>query len=100
MQSIFKGTTEAKEVVLLIEVADSSLKIDLGKKADMYSRARITDYWVLDIANRSIHVHRQPTPDGYLSMKEYSEYESISLLSRPDATITPHELLPPVNLSE
>ncbi len=43
------------EVYLIIEVADSSLKIDCDTKAKAYSQAGITDYWVLDVTSRQLY---------------------------------------------
>ena len=100
LESYPTEVTPVEDVLLLIEIADSSRKDDLGKKADLYSRSGISDYWVLDTLNRSIHVHRQPTPEGYLSVLVYAECESISPLSRPEATISAIELLPPVSLKQ
>ncbi len=44
------------DVMLLIEVSDSSLKRDLQEKADLYSERGVAEYWVVDIPNRRIHV--------------------------------------------
>ncbi len=46
----------ASDVMLLIEVADSSLSTDLLEKADLYAAGGIAEYWIVDIANRRIHV--------------------------------------------
>src|ERR1700756_4560951 len=45
---------------LVVEVANTSLGFDLGAKANLYARAGIVDYWVLDIAGRRMIVHRSP----------------------------------------
>lgn len=52
-------------VLLVIEQADTSLRRDLSDKAALYARHGIRDYWVVDLEARRVHVHRQPTPDGY-----------------------------------
>jgi Uma2 family endonuclease len=53
------------EILLLIEVADSSLDYDCGEKAELYAAAGIEDYWVVDLQHRQIHVFRKPTPNGF-----------------------------------
>jgi Uma2 family endonuclease len=54
-----------EEVLLLIEVADSSLDYDCGEKAELYAAAGIQDFWVVDLQNRVIHVFRRPSATGF-----------------------------------
>ncbi|MDB9540696.1 Uma2 family endonuclease [Anabaenopsis tanganyikae CS-531] len=84
------------EVYLIIEVADSSLKIDCDTKAKAYSQAGITDYWVLDVTSRQLHVFREPTQLGYESAAILPEDATISPLAFPDLQILVLEMLPPV----
>jgi Uma2 family endonuclease len=51
--------------VLLIEVAASSLPVDLAVKAPLYASAAIAEYWVLDLDGRRAIVHREPEAGGY-----------------------------------
>lgn len=55
------------EILLLIEVADSSLAYDLGEKCQLYAEAGIRNYWVFDVPNRKVHVFRDPSDNGYKS---------------------------------
>ena len=45
---------------LLVEVADSSLLFDRRKKASLYARAQIADYWIVNLKERVVEVYRQP----------------------------------------
>lgn len=83
------------EVYLIIEVADRSLKIDCDTKAKAYSQAGITDYWVLDVNSRQLHVFREPTQLGYESAGILPEDATISPLAFPDLQILVLEMLPP-----
>lgn len=85
-----------KEVYLIIEVADSSLKLDCQIKAKAYSQAGITDYWVLDVVRRQLYVFREPTQNGYQSEVILAEDATISPLEFPDLSITVLEILPPL----
>ncbi|BAZ32997.1 hypothetical protein NIES4074_55050 [Cylindrospermum sp. NIES-4074] len=87
------------EVYLIIEVADSSLKLDCETKAKAYSQAGIKDYWVLDVVNRYLHIFREPTEDGYQSEVILAEDGIISPLEFPDLQIVVLEMLPPVSFS-
>lgn len=84
------------EVYLIIEVADSSLKLDCETKAKAYSQAGITDYWVLDVVSRQLHVFREPTEDGYQSEVTLVQNATISPLEFPDLSIAVLEMLPPI----
>lgn len=53
------------QALLVIEVSRSSLRKDLGVKAELYAEAGVPEYWVIDLAAAVVHVHRQPTPNGY-----------------------------------
>lgn len=84
------------EVYLIIEVADSSLKLDCEIKAKAYSQAGIQDYWVLDVVNRQLHVFREPSPEGYKSKVVLTEDAVIAPLEFPDVQVAVLEMLPPV----
>ncbi len=59
----------AADVLLLIEVADTTLHLDLGEKAALYAEAGIPEYWVVDIESRRLLVHRQPAGGEYLDVR-------------------------------
>jgi Uma2 family endonuclease len=72
---------------LLIEVSDTTLGFDLTRKAALYARAGIADYWVFDVAARRLIVHRDPRDGRYQSVMEYGEHESVAALAAPDAPL-------------
>lgn len=49
---------------LVIEVSDSTLKTDLGVKAELYARVGVPEYWVIDLAGSRALLHTNPRPDG------------------------------------
>lgn len=51
--------------LLVVEVARSSLVIDLGVKVRVYAAAGVPDYWVLDVDAGRLHAHHGPGPEGY-----------------------------------
>lgn len=55
----------AADVLLLIEVAQSSLRYDRGVKLPLYARHGVPEVWIVDLANRVVEVHRDPQADGY-----------------------------------
>jgi Uma2 family endonuclease len=48
--------------LLIVEVSDSSLTLDRTEKASLYARAGIADYWILNLVERVLEVHREPAP--------------------------------------
>jgi len=85
------------EVYLIIEVADTTLSRDIEFKARIYARAGITDYWVLDVNNRRLHIFREPSLNGYQSELILSDSGSVSLLAFPNVIITVGEMLRPLS---
>jgi len=59
-----KGNPTGDDVLLVIEVADSSLTLDLRTKPAKYARAGIRRYWVVDLRHRTLHDHRDPDRRG------------------------------------
>jgi Uma2 family endonuclease len=61
------GTAKATppDVLLLIEVADRTLRTDLGRKARIYASGGVSEYWVVDLNNRVLYVHRSPAGGTY-----------------------------------
>ena len=53
------------DLALVIEVSDSTLRNDLGKKAQLYAAHGVRDYWVIDVTGERLHRHSEPGPDGY-----------------------------------
>ena len=81
------------DVVLLIEVADSSVENDLGEKALLYAQASIADHWVILAEARAIVRHRQPSPEGYQDVLRLAGAETLSPLALPEVIWTINELL-------
>jgi Uma2 family endonuclease len=73
----------AAEILLVVEVADSTLGFDLKTKARLYARAEIVEYWVVDVTGRRIIVHREPIGGAYAAIAAFSENESIAPLAAP-----------------
>lgn len=88
------GTPPVDDVRLLVEVSDSTLEYDLTPKATLYARAGVAEYWVLDLPNRRLHVHLDPSEAGYGRVTTLAESQTIAPLANPDATVLVSALLP------
>ena len=82
-----------EDILLVIEVADSSVEYDLGRKARLYARHAIPELWVLDQRDDRLVVSRDPTPRGYATVQALDRGQSISPLAFPEVTFTVQELL-------
>ena len=52
-------------VALIVEVSDTTLATDLGRKAKLYAQAGIPEYWVVDVEGCIVRQHRLPGESGY-----------------------------------
>jgi Uma2 family endonuclease len=82
------------ELLLVVEVADTSLRQDLTTKRDLYARAAVAEYWVLDLQSRCLVVHRRPAQDEYGETVILAEGDAAACESRPGQTIPVRDLLP------
>ncbi len=80
------------DVLLLIEVSDSSMTPDLGEKAELYATHGIPAYWVIDINAEQVHVHQDPIDGYYKSIVRRGKRGSISPICLPHATLNLTEL--------
>lgn len=86
------GHPQAADVLLLIEVSDSSLTSDRNEKAKLYAGAGISEYWIINVPDDAIHVYRQPAESGYQMMLTVKPGETVAPLVQPDAALNVSEL--------
>jgi Uma2 family endonuclease len=77
-----KGLSAAT-VRLVVEIADSSLGYDLGRKSGLYASFGIGELWVIDAVRLVTHIHREPMPSGYRSVTTLSKDERLIPLAEP-----------------
>jgi Uma2 family endonuclease len=56
---------EAKDIFLLIEVADTTFSKDRKLKSRIYAKNRVLEYWILDLQSRQVYVFRKPDGETY-----------------------------------
>jgi Uma2 family endonuclease len=78
----------APDVLLLVEISDSSLAVDQGIKRALYSRHGVAEYWVVDMPGKRIHVYREPMVDGYAQALECTLRDVLSLRGLPRVKVT------------
>jgi Uma2 family endonuclease len=83
---------QPEDVLLLVEVADTSLDYDQGKKIPAYARAGIPEVWLVNLADECVTVHRQPGIAGYESVVERRAGERIAPAAFPEVKLNLAEL--------
>jgi Uma2 family endonuclease len=79
-----RGLTGAN-VLLVVEIADSSLPYDTGRKAALYASSGIRELWVVDAVRLTTRVFCEPAPDGYRDKQDFGPAERLVPLIAPDA---------------
>jgi Uma2 family endonuclease len=75
------------DLLLAIEVADSSLSYDLKVKAPLYAAHGVRDYWVVDAVRQTIRVHRDPADGIYRDVEEYEAHDTVAASLLPGVAI-------------
>lgn len=65
------------DLLLAVEVSETSLEVDRVLKARIYTQAGVPEYWIVNLRNRSVEVHREPVGDGYRLIHRHADRESI-----------------------
>ena len=82
------------EILLVVEVADSTILFDLGTKVPLYARCGVREVWIVDVNERVIHVYRDPEPSGYRKTFTASGNERVASVALPDVWVAVRDLWP------
>jgi Uma2 family endonuclease len=85
----------AEEILLAVEVAQTTLQMDRKIKIPLYARSGIREVWLVNLIDDEIVVHREPSGAWYGLTKTYRRGEAISPLAFPDTAFLVDDLLPP-----
>ena len=87
--------------LLVVEIAETSLALDRGHKGSLYARAGLPDYWIVNLAERTLEVYRDPGPDPaapfgwrYRRASVVGPGAAVAPLARPDRPIEVDDLFP------
>ncbi len=85
--SIALDELKPADIDLVIEVADSSLKKDLGAKAVLYAAHGVREYWVIEVETLATTVHRRPAAAGYGDVVRRGPDEALSAMAHPSLSL-------------
>ena len=83
------------DILLLVEVADTTYRYDRGVKLRLYARAGGSEVWIVDLTHDVVEVYRRPTLRGYTSAQRVTRGSTVAPAAFPDAILTVDEILPP-----
>jgi Uma2 family endonuclease len=83
------------QVLLVVEVAVSSLRYDAGAKLRAYARRGVREYWIVDVEAGHVDVYREPRGERYKKHERAERGNSVAPLAFPDDPIAVNDILPP-----
>ena len=89
------ATPRPSDVLLVIEVADSTLRQDRDVKVPLYAESGIMECWLVDLAGRAVEVHRRPTGGHYAEVRRVGLGGTLDIAALPGATLAVSGLLRP-----
>jgi Uma2 family endonuclease len=81
------------DILLIVEIAESSIEYDRDVKAPIYAAAGIPEYWVIDLNTKLVWRDSSPERGEYQSVEQYSRGQSIAPLLLPTCVIAVDEVL-------
>lgn len=78
---------EPQDILLIIEVADTSLAKDRQVKQRIYAQAGIADYWIADLSRKAMIVHRDPEGEAFNRIETFHGGQSVAPLAAMDFSI-------------
>jgi Uma2 family endonuclease len=91
----WKQQPRPEDVLLLVEVAETSYRYDHDVKLPRYARENVPEVWIVDLVRGAVEVYREPTPNGYRSERRAGRGATLSPGAFPDVAIAVDEILPP-----
>ncbi|HVC96398.1 MAG TPA: Uma2 family endonuclease [Pirellulales bacterium] len=86
-RSYAKTHPRPEDVLLVVEVAQSSLKRDRGVKLRLYAEAGLRDYWIVNVKERSIEVYREPEGKRYRHREVFRGDQEVHPLNFPEVAL-------------
>lgn len=89
------GTPVPEEILLVVEVADTSLAYDQSVKLPLYAGAGIPEAWLVDLNGDAVEVHSEPASGTYTTVARVKRGERVASATLPALTFHTGEVLPP-----
>ncbi len=83
----------AADVLLLVEVSDSTLRFDRTQKLRLYAGHNIPEYWIVNLIDNCLEIYRQPQDGDYLDKSVLTKADNIALVALPELQVSVASIL-------
>jgi Uma2 family endonuclease len=87
-----EGLPTPSDILLIIEVSDSTITYDRDVKMPLYAAAGIPEMWLFDVNKKAIEGYSLPSPSGYKQMRRYEANDTLEMITFPDVIFNWEEL--------
>ncbi|MCQ8179864.1 Uma2 family endonuclease [Methylomonas sp. SURF-1] len=84
---------KAGDVLLLIEVSDSTLRFDREQKRRLYATHQIPEYWIVNLIDNCLEIYRQPDDGDYQEQTTLAKADTVSLVALPEIQVRVADIL-------
>jgi Uma2 family endonuclease len=88
-----EGEPGPEDVLLLVEVAESSLGYDRLTKMPLYARSGVAECWLVDLEAGRVEAYREPAADGYAKLETFGAGDTIAPFAFPDITAKVEDII-------
>jgi Uma2 family endonuclease len=82
------GHPVADDILLIVEVADSSMEKDARVKLPLYSQAKVPEVWLVDLNSRTLHRHRSPEGGRFCEVQVFDHLGRVYAMAFPDLELS------------
>lgn len=93
-EKYFENHPTPDEILLILEIADSTLNYDRNTKGTAYARAGIQQYILLNVQEKTLEDYREPGADGFQSKQTYRSEQAFNLVAFPEISFQVKDFLP------
>ncbi|NEQ24827.1 MAG: Uma2 family endonuclease [Microcoleus sp. SIO2G3] len=87
------GHPQPEDILLLVEVADTTVEADRNVKIPLYANSRISEVWLVDLNAQCLEVYRQSFENGYQIIQKYYRGQSVAIDAFPEVSFTIDEVM-------
>lgn len=87
------GHPQPQDILLIIEVADTTVESDREVKIPLYANSGIVEFWLVNIPAECVEIYQQPSGDSYQNVQIFQRGQSIFVEAFPDVNFTVDEIL-------
>ena len=91
-ESAAPAVPHAHDVMLLIEVADTTLNYDRTTKLKIYAQAGVSEVWIVNVQDKCIETYQEPTATGYMRKQDFGHHDVVSPVALPQVMLEVGEI--------